>query len=152
MRPGTLIIGHTKFLAIITAVIITIAINWVFRLIFYIVNRNCTKKPETAKKKNWRRLKIKLTKILISKAVAVLVMVLLMASSLALVAVSTIMTTKTADLDKDSTEILGSNCEVKFDSGIDFLIVSSITCQSIQKSHVIYFPSQNILNDSQCIS
>ena len=152
MRPDTLIIGHTEFLVIITTIIITIGINWVFRLIFYLVNRSCTKKTETAKKSNWRRLKIKLTKILISKTIAGLVMALLMASSLALVAVSTIMTTKTADLDKDSAEILGSNCKVKFDSGIDFLIVSSITCPSVQKSHVIYFPTQNLLNETQCLS
>jgi len=154
-RPSTLIIGHIHFLVFISVIIITMAINCLFRVVFYLVNKNYTRNKETENKSNWKKMKIKLTKIFIIKMTAVFVLGLLMIVSLALVAVSSIVTTKKVVPDgylHESTEILGSNCQVKFEPGIEFLSITSITCQSVEDTTLIYFPAKNLLNNTGCFS
>lgn len=146
-RLDNLIIGHTEFLVMIGIIIAIIATNCILRFIFQFVNRNSTKKNTAAKKSKTARLNLKLTKILMIKAAAALVLALLMASSVALIIVSAIVTTKNAE---DSTDITGSNCLVKFEPGMDFLTINSISCDSVSK--IVYNSPKDILNDTQCYS
>jgi len=92
---------------------------------------------------------IKLSNILIIKAIASLVLILLMASSVSLIIVSAIVTTEGVDAKTDN---ITATCQVnfEFESDNEFLNINSVTCKSVSK--VIFSYPQNILNDSQCFS
>ena len=92
---------------------------------------------------------IKLSKILIIKAIASLVLILLMASSVSLMIVSAIVTTKGGDAKTDD---ITATCQVNFEFESDnkFLNINSVSCKSVSK--VIFSYPQNILNDTQCLS
>jgi len=148
-RLENLIIGHNEFLVMIGVIITIITVNCILRFIFYLVNINASKKPSKTKRLQSTRLNIKLNKMLLIRAAASLVLALLMASSVALLIVSAIVTTKHFEVE-DQVDTISANCLVKFEPGVDFLTIDSITCDSVSK--IIYNSPQNILNDTQCDS
>jgi len=149
-RLDNLVIGHKEFLLIIGVIIFIVLVNCFSRFLFSFLNWKSGHTLENKESKRVSQLKIKINKVVIVKVLSILFLGLLMATSVALLVVSAVISSDPVVKTVDYSDDISSKCLVKFQYGDEFLLVNSITCNSV--ANIEFSQPKNILNDTLCYS